>query len=165
MKFPASISWRLTARKTEAVLAQIKVDAKTNEHKAALQLLGILPVQGSIITGDAMFCQRDVCAAIIDAGGDYRLHGEGQPAVVAIDIRCRARLSRAGPADPRRFFPLKNCHRSAGGTGGHDVDKGHGRIEKRTLQTTTILTKHQDWAGLKQGFELVRERTVKGRRR
>jgi predicted transposase YbfD/YdcC len=44
------------------------------------------------------------------------------------------------------------------------VDKGHGRIEKRTLRTTTILTKQQDWAGLKQGFELVRERTEKGKK-
>ena len=43
------------------------------------------------------------------------------------------------------------------------IEKGHGRIEKRTLRTTTILTKHQDWAGLKQGFELVRERTVQGK--
>jgi hypothetical protein len=42
------------------------------------------------------------------------------------------------------------------------IDKGHGRIEKRTLRTTTLLTKQQDWAGLKQGFELVRERTVHG---
>jgi len=42
------------------------------------------------------------------------------------------------------------------------LDKGHGRLEKRTLRTTTILTKHQDWAGLKQGFALERERTVKG---
>ena len=42
------------------------------------------------------------------------------------------------------------------------IDKGHGRIEKRTLRTTTILTKQQDWAGLKQGFEIVRERTEKG---
>jgi hypothetical protein len=33
---------------------------------------------------------------------------------------------------------------------------------KRTLRTTTILTKHQDWVGLKQGFQLVRERTEKG---
>ena len=39
------------------------------------------------------------------------------------------------------------------------IDKGHGRIEKRTLRATTILTKQQEWAGLKQGFELVRERT------
>ena len=42
------------------------------------------------------------------------------------------------------------------------IDKAHGRIEKRTLPTTTILTKGQDWAGLKQGFEITRERTIKG---
>src|SRR5262245_18209219 len=55
----------------QAVLGQIKVDAKTNEHKAALEVLGILPGKGNILTGDAMFCQRDLCAAIIAAGGDY----------------------------------------------------------------------------------------------
>jgi hypothetical protein len=44
------------------------------------------------------------------------------------------------------------------------TDKGHGRLEKRTLRTTTILTKHQDWVGLKQGFELIRERTVRGKK-
>ena len=43
------------------------------------------------------------------------------------------------------------------------MDKGHGRVEKRTLRVTTILTKQQDWAGLKQGFELRRERTEKGK--
>ena len=48
------------------------------------------------------------------------------------------------------------------GQGASTTDKGHGRVVKRTLRTTTILTKHQDWAGLKQGFELVRERTEKG---
>ena len=42
------------------------------------------------------------------------------------------------------------------------IDKAHGRIEKRTLPTTTILTKGQDWAGLKQGFEITRERTIEG---
>lgn len=42
------------------------------------------------------------------------------------------------------------------------MNKGHGRQERRTLRRTTILTKTQDWAGLKQGFELTRERTVGG---
>jgi predicted transposase YbfD/YdcC len=42
------------------------------------------------------------------------------------------------------------------------LDKGHGRREKRTLRTTSILTKGQQWAGLKQGFTLTRERTVQG---
>jgi hypothetical protein len=44
------------------------------------------------------------------------------------------------------------------------VDKAHGRGEKRTLRTTTILTKQQEWVGLKQGFQVVRERTDKGKK-
>src|SRR5262245_4235656 len=34
------------APQVEAVLAQVWVDAKTNEHKAALWLLGLLPLAG-----------------------------------------------------------------------------------------------------------------------
>ena len=30
------------------------------------------------------------------------------------------------------------------------------------MRLTSILTKHQDWKGLQQGFELIRERTEKG---
>lgn len=59
------------APKVHAVLAQIRVDANTNEHKAALELLGILSVKGKVVVGDAMFCQRDVAAAVVDSGGDY----------------------------------------------------------------------------------------------
>jgi hypothetical protein len=71
----------------QAVLAQIRVDAKTNEHKAALELLGVLPVKGNIFTGDAMFCQRDLCAEIIDKGGDYVFAAkDNQPSLVA-DIK------------------------------------------------------------------------------
>jgi Transposase DDE domain len=70
-----------------AVLAQVRVDAKTNEHKAALQLLGILPVRGRIVTGDALFCQRDLCQAIIDDGGDYVFTvKDNQPSLV-LDIQ------------------------------------------------------------------------------
>jgi predicted transposase YbfD/YdcC len=42
------------------------------------------------------------------------------------------------------------------------VDKGHGRLEVRTLRAMTVLTRHQGFKGLKQGFELTRERTEKG---
>jgi predicted transposase YbfD/YdcC len=42
------------------------------------------------------------------------------------------------------------------------VGKGHGRLEVRTLRLTSILTKRQDWKGLKQGFESTRQRTIKG---
>ena len=58
-----------------ATLAQLRVDAKTNEHKAALEMLGILLIKGKIITGDAIVLRkcRDVCSEIIKRGGDYIL--------------------------------------------------------------------------------------------
>jgi hypothetical protein len=35
-------------------------------------------------------------------------------------------------------------------------------LERRTLRTKAILTLHQKWPGPAQGFELTRERTIKG---
>lgn len=53
------------------VLAQLKMCPKTNEHRTAMLLLKSLVIDGMVITGDAMFCQRKLCQQIIDAGGDY----------------------------------------------------------------------------------------------
>ena len=48
------------AHEAGLVLRQLAVDAKTNEHKAALELLDLIPVKDKLVTGDAMFCQRDL---------------------------------------------------------------------------------------------------------
>jgi|SRR5579871_4238572 len=98
------------APKVQAVLAQIRVDAKTNEHKAALELLGMLSVKGCIITGDAMFCQRDLCAKIIDKGGDYLFVVKDNQASLATDIAAglgHLEQSRrtAAAFSPRRSAP------------------------------------------------------------
>lgn len=42
------------------------------------------------------------------------------------------------------------------------MEMGHGRIERRTLEATPILTAGQKWKGLTQGLRITRERTVKG---
>lgn len=59
------------AHEARVVLAQLPVDAQTNEHKAALELLDILPVKGKVVVGDAAFCQRDLSRKIIGKRGDY----------------------------------------------------------------------------------------------
>ncbi len=56
---------------TGCVLSQLRVDAKTNEHKAALELLKALALRGRVVTGDAMFCQRDLSRQVVAAGGHY----------------------------------------------------------------------------------------------
>ena len=43
------------------------------------------------------------------------------------------------------------------------MEKGHGRVEKRTVRTTSILTVQQKWPGLAQGLEITRERTLNGK--
>lgn len=52
-------------------LAQLQVDVKTNEHKAALQLLKVIPMENTLITGDAMFAQKDFCQETVNRNGDY----------------------------------------------------------------------------------------------
>ena len=59
------------AHEAGIVLRQLPVDAKTNEHKAALEMLDLIPVKGKLFTGDAMFCQRDLSRKIRQKQGDY----------------------------------------------------------------------------------------------
>ncbi len=66
----------------------MRVDAKTNEHKAALRLLGILPpLKGAVVTADAMFTHRDVCDASRGRGGEYLLPVKDNQATLQADIR------------------------------------------------------------------------------
>lgn len=76
------------APRVQAVLAQLRVDTKTNEHKAALELLNILPPRrgGYIITGDAMFTQTEVCRAVRDRNDDYVLVVKDNQHALAVDI-------------------------------------------------------------------------------
>jgi hypothetical protein len=72
------------ASQTRTVLGQLRVDAKTNEHKAALEMLGVLPLGGAVVTADAMFTHADFAQKIIDCGGDYVLPlKDNQPTLLA----------------------------------------------------------------------------------
>jgi hypothetical protein len=74
-------------RDVEAVLAQLRVPGKTNEHKTALERLKLIPLEGTLITGDAAFTQRDLCAAVIAGGGDYFLTVKDNQPTLEADIR------------------------------------------------------------------------------
>jgi hypothetical protein len=91
----------------EAVLVQVRVDAKTNEHKAALELLGILPVEGRIVTGDALFCQRDVCAQVIGQGGDYLFFTKANQPGLQTDIGAGFGSEAAAQAVAAAFSPRR----------------------------------------------------------
>lgn len=58
-------------QRTGSVLSQRAVDPKTNEPKAALELLKTVVLKGRVVTADAIFCQREVCQEVVDSDGHY----------------------------------------------------------------------------------------------
>ena len=67
-------------------LAQSPVDSKTNEAKAVLPLLKSLVLKGTILTGDAMFTQREICELIVERGGDSVLTVKANPETLEQEI-------------------------------------------------------------------------------
>ncbi len=68
------------------VLGQRKVDDKSNEITAIPELLDLLTVKGAIVTIDAMGCQKDIAAKIIDKGAYYLLALKGNQGSLRDDV-------------------------------------------------------------------------------
>lgn len=84
-----------------AVVAQMRVEATTNEHKAALRLLGVLPpLRGAAVTADAMFTHRDVCRRVLKREGDYVLYARDNQAALQRDIRDAFAAADSGGHSP-----------------------------------------------------------------
>jgi predicted transposase YbfD/YdcC len=127
------------------VLGQIATDEKSNEITAVPKLLAMLSLKGTIVTVDALNCQRAIAQQIVDQNGDYALALKGNQATLHDDVRLFL-------DDPAR----------AGGATARTVDGDHGRIETRTATVSTDigwLQESHGWPGLRAigKVERVRE--------
>jgi predicted transposase YbfD/YdcC len=79
------------------VLGQVKTDAKSNEITAIPELLALLDMTGCLISIDAMGCQTEIAAQIVDQGGDYLLAVKGNQETLHRAVReAMAPLAREG---------------------------------------------------------------------
>jgi predicted transposase YbfD/YdcC len=103
---------------TGCVLSQMRVDEKTNEHKGALSLLQNLVLTGRVVVGDAMFCQRDLCEQVLDAGGDYLIAvKENQPTLLR-------EIALEFTAEPAAFSPSRTATASCRATNSQHAGQG-----------------------------------------
>lgn len=70
-----------------SAVARMLVSDKTNEHKAALELLKVLPLEGITVTGDAALAQKDFCGRVLAGGGDYFLTVKDNQKTLNADVR------------------------------------------------------------------------------
>jgi len=133
------------------VLMQMIVEKeKENEIVVAPKLLGCLDLRNKVVVGDAMQTQRQLSVHIVAAGGEFVwIVKDNQPNTREAIARLFApEPSRPGFGNPAMDF------RSA-----KTVDKQAGRIEERTLITSSLLNDYVDWPHLGQVFKLERRFT------
>ena len=129
------------------VLMQVEVDSQENEISAAPKLVQVLDLRGKIVMGDAMHTQRQLSIQIVTQGGDYIWVAKGNQAEVQETI---AHLFEPEPVTPG-FAPTPTDFKTA-----HSVNKAHGRLERRTLTSSSMLKDYLDWPYLEQVFKLER---------
>ncbi len=132
----------------QLVLAQEAVDIKENEIVAAPRALERVAIAGKVISADALHTQRAISAVIVERGGDYIWPVKTNQAQLYEDIE---RLFV--PATPQPGFGKISTDFQAKTI----VNYGHGRLEKRTIQTSCLLNDYLDWPGVRQVYRLERK--------
>jgi predicted transposase YbfD/YdcC len=136
------------------VLGQVKVAEKSNEIIAIPKLLDLLAIDGTIVTIDAMGCQRDIAQKIIDKKADYVLALKGNQGSLREDVEIFVAEQQA--------VGFKDCDISQDRT----IDGDHDRIETRI--TTVIhdvgwLQERHNWPGMKAVVMVESSREISGK--
>lgn len=142
-------------------LAQAKVDSKSNEITAIPVLLRLIEIAGSVVTIDAMGCQRTIAEQIINQKGDYVLALKGNQTSLQEDVKLFLEDARAHDfyqKDPNRRIPYSYYE---------EIDKDHGRLEKRcywVVEGNAIewLPQKEQWKGLNSLCAVRSERRIGG---
>lgn len=127
---------------TRMALANVLAEGN-NEAAAALQLIGLLTLQGCVVTADALHCHRAMAQAIVERDGDYALAvKDNQPALL--------RDAQAAVAAATRN----------GATATVTTDDGHGRHETRVAVVAPAgdMAKRHGFAGLQAVAQIKSQR-------
>lgn len=115
------------ATSSRLVLAQQKVDDKSNEITAIPKLLDLLELTENIVTIDAMGCQKEIAKKIQEKDADYIFALKGNQGTLSEDVQL--------------FLTHENEKASTSLSSYEEVDKGHGRIETRRC----LVSDQLDW--------------------
>lgn len=133
------------ASENKLCLGQVETADKSNEITAIPKLLDLIVTNGSIITIDAMGCQKDIAEKIIDKKSDY---------ILAVKENQKELLEQTEKMFSGNFNVQKD----------ENVDVGHGRAEIRICHVVSDLKffdVKDDWKGLKTIIKIESECYIK----
>ena len=138
---------------TGTVLAQRAVDQKSNEITAVPQLLGGRDLRGTVTTMDALLTQRAIAQQIVGGGGHYLMGVKANQPELYLATE---ELFASPPWLAHEQQANYRCYTK--------VEKGHGRLEKRTLESSgalrEYLRKDLRWPGAEQVMRRTCRRVI-----
>ena len=137
----------------QLVLGQKKVDKKSNELTAIPALIEMLEIAGSVITIDAMGCQKDITSLIVKKKGDYVLALKGNQKLLYKAVKEWFEVAKKADYLDKKYDYYER------------VEAGHHRVEKRQVWTVDVselppLHNQELWTGLKTVVMIVSERLL-----
>jgi len=109
------------ASDSRVVLGQVKVDEKSNEITAIPILLDMLALSGCIVTIDAMGCQKNIAAKIVDQKADYALALKNNQSGLYEGVEALFAKTQSDDFEPNQYCKT--------------TEKNHGRQEIRQCWT------------------------------
>jgi predicted transposase YbfD/YdcC len=140
------------ATENRLVLGQQAVDGKSNEITAIPKLVKSLDLKGAIVSIDALGCQKEIAAALVDAGADYVLAlKENQPTLYqAVDQLFIDGLETDFVGREHHYWRTE--------------DEDHGRVETRHYHVVPVppelRAQHPHWWGWRTLGMVFSERQV-----
>jgi predicted transposase YbfD/YdcC len=132
------------------VLMEVAVEGKGSEIPAAPKLLSHIDLRDKVVMGDALHTQRQVSIQIVEAGGEYIWFAKGNQSQMEENIRLW--FEPDIEPIPGMNYPPKDFETA------REINKGHGRLERRTLTVSSQLNDFLDWPYLEQVFKLERRK-------
>jgi len=116
---------------------------RNREHLLAIpKLLAALELAGTVVTIDAMGCQRSIAAKIVEKKADYVLAVKDNQGLLAEQVR-----------DSFLLLPSDAV--------AEEIDCGHGRVEQRkcsVIADLSLIEKAAEWASLQGLVRIESER-------
>lgn len=135
------------------VLGQVKTDAKSNEITAIPELLRLLDLKGSVVSVDAMGCQKEIAKQIVEQQADYVFSLKGNQGNLHKEVELLFQ-----DAKKNEFKDLPHDSFTT-------VDGEHGRIETRRYTTVADVDWFEEkdkWAKLTSFGMIESEREIDG---
>lgn len=133
------------AAENSLVLSQEVTEEKSNEILAVPKLLDMIDCKGTIITVDALNCQKQIAQKVIEKEADYIFALKSNHKELYAQVIDRFEKQKPDSEDVNE-------------------DLGHGRVEKRTckvIENIVFVDESIHWAGMKSIIKIESERYMK----